>query len=205
MPACVNGNPCGFTCTNGFSAYPPSNPTACVCHAPNAVCNGQCGSPGACPSSISPAVADRRRRWLGSGSCTEMGPGWAACGVFGGGARAWECVDTARDLESCECACPGVTTLHPRFFFSGGGCAFPLTPHSPFGQDCTGIPGVADVACQSGKCRVWRCMPGYVLSLEGTHCISMDAHNSQSDASEEDDEFMQAMHYGLEHRPLQRN
>ena len=109
--------PCGFTCTNGFSAYPPSNPTACVCNAPNAVCNGQCGSPGACPSSISPAVADRRRRWLGSGSCKEMGPGWAACGVFGGGARAWECVNTARDLESCECACPGVTTLHPRFFF----------------------------------------------------------------------------------------
>ena len=45
-------------------------------------------------------------------------------------------------------------------------------------------------------------MPGYVLSLEGTDCISMDAHNSQSDASEEDDEFMQAMHYGLEHHPF---
>jgi hypothetical protein len=31
-----------------------------------------------------------------------MGPEWAACGVFGGGARAWECINTAHDLESCK-------------------------------------------------------------------------------------------------------
>ena len=99
MPACVGDNPCGFTCLNGYTASPPSNPTTCVCPAPNVVCNGNCVASGACPSS----QATRKRRLLGSGSCTEKGPGWAACGVFGGGTRAWECVNTAHDLESCEC------------------------------------------------------------------------------------------------------
>jgi hypothetical protein len=98
-PACTNGNPCGFTCTDGFTPSPPEKPTTCVCAAPNMVCNGKCVAPGACPSSQSTL----KKRWIGSGSCTERGHGWAACGVFGGGARAWECVNIARDLESCEC------------------------------------------------------------------------------------------------------
>ncbi|KAH9961978.1 hypothetical protein BC827DRAFT_250164 [Russula dissimulans] len=60
----------------------------------------------------------KKKRWVGSGSCMEMGPGWAACDVFGGGRRAWECVNTARDLESC-----------------GGFMFRPLTSHSPVGTD----------------------------------------------------------------------
>jgi hypothetical protein len=103
-PACVNDNPCSFTCTDGFTADPPANPTDCVCNAPQVICNGICQAAGACPSSQ--PVSDKKKKkrsWVGSGSCTDMGPGWAACGVFGGGPRAWECVDTARDLESCSC------------------------------------------------------------------------------------------------------
>lgn len=84
----------------------------------------------------------------------------------------------------------------------------PLTPYSPIGQDCTAIPGVADLpvglanvgssaACQDTY---------YVLSRVSTHCISTHVHNSQPDVTApEDNEFMQAIHYGLEHHPLQRN
>ncbi|KAN0135202.1 hypothetical protein V8E53_007093 [Lactarius tabidus] len=184
-PACIDGNPCGFTCTDGFTASPPENPTTCICAAPNMVCNGKCVAPGACPSS----QATLKKRWIGSGSCTEWGHGWAACGVFGGGARAWECVNTARDLESC------------------GGCVLPLTPYSPMGQDCTALPGVADVSCLSGECIVHRCMSGHVLSHDGKHCISTQAHISRPHIAvpEDDEEYMQALRYGLEHRPLQMN
>ncbi|KAF8260043.1 hypothetical protein EI94DRAFT_1668300, partial [Lactarius quietus] len=102
-PACVNGNPCGFICLDGCTAIPPENTTTCGCIAPSLIYNGT-------------------RRWVGSGSRTEKGRGWTACGVFGGGARVWECIDTARDLESC------------------GGCVLPLTPYSPIGKDCTALP-----------------------------------------------------------------
>ncbi|KAI9439296.1 hypothetical protein H4582DRAFT_2076001 [Lactarius indigo] len=179
-PACIDRNPCRFTCTDGFTSFPPSNPTSCVCKAPKVVCNGKCVAPGACPSSN---PLPPRKRWVGSGSCTEMGHGWAACGVYGGGARAWECINTAHDLESC------------------GGCVLPLTPYSPIGQDCTALPGVADVACHSGECVVRRCLPGYVVSHDGTSCRSKHAH-SYVGSAEEDDEYMQVMRYGLEHRPL---
>jgi len=178
-PVCVDNNPCGLGCLNGFTASPTSNPTTCVCAAPNVVCNSNCVAPGACPSS----QITLKRRWLGSRSCTEIGSGWAACGVFGGGARAWECVHTARDLESC------------------GGCVLPLTPFSPIGQDCTALPGIADVSCLCGECVIRRCMHGYALSRDGTHCISTQAHSSLPHIAvpEDDEEFMQAIRYGLEH------
>jgi len=83
----------------------------------------------------------------------------------------------------------------------------PLTPYSRIGQDCTALPGVADVACLSGECIVHRCRPGYALSHDGTSCVSKHAHISHPYVAtpEEDDEYVQAMRYGLEHRPLQRN
>ncbi|KAN0135197.1 hypothetical protein V8E53_007088 [Lactarius tabidus] len=184
VPACVDSNPCGFTCTAGNTPYPTDNPTMCGCPAPNIVCNGNCVAANACPSS---QATTPQKRWVGSGSCTEMGHGWAACGVFGGGARAWECVNTARDLESC------------------GGCVLPLTPFSRIGQDCTALPGVADVSCLSGECVVHRCMSGYSLSRDGTHCVSAQAHISHPHVAvpeDDDDEYMQALRYALEHRPL---
>ena len=113
-PMCVGEDPCGFTCTNGYTVSPSENPTDCVCEAPNMVCNGNCVAPGACPSS----QAIVKKRWVGSGSCTEKGYGWAACGVFGRGSRAWECVNTASDLESCECPWPSCRTYHPPFFLN---------------------------------------------------------------------------------------
>ncbi|KAH9051576.1 hypothetical protein EDB83DRAFT_2521972 [Lactarius deliciosus] len=49
VPACIDGNPCRFRCNDGFTSFPPSNPTTCVCTALNVVCNGKCVALGACP------------------------------------------------------------------------------------------------------------------------------------------------------------
>ena len=100
-PACAGSNPCGFTCIDGFSSFPTNNPTTCICSAPSVICNGQCVAPGACPSQALTTIK-KKRRWVGSGSCTDIGPGWVACGVLGAGPRAWECINAARDLESCK-------------------------------------------------------------------------------------------------------
>ena len=80
----------------------------------------------------------------------------------------------------------------------------PLTPFSPIGKDCTALPGVADVSCLSGECVVRRCLSGYALSREGTSCISTQVHISQPHVTvpKDDEEYLQAMRYGLEHRPL---
>ena len=107
---CVDNSPCEFTCTNGYTTSPS---TDCVCEVPNVVCNGNGVASGACPSSQTTI----KKRWVGSGSCKEKGYGWAACGVFGRGSRAWECFNTARDLESCECPWPSCRTYHSPFFY----------------------------------------------------------------------------------------
>ena len=170
--------------------------------APNVICNSNCVAPVPCSSST---VANNQRRWVGSGSCTDKGHGWAACGMFGGAAQAWECVDTARDLEGCECLAWLRVTHYKNFpLQSMWWMRAPLTPFSPIGQDCTALPGVADVFCLSGECVVRRCMPGYTLSRDGTHCISTQAHSSPHHVTvpENDEEYMQATRYGLEHRPL---
>ncbi|KAN0118847.1 hypothetical protein V8E52_004619 [Russula decolorans] len=175
-PACVNGQQsCGFTCPNGLTPSFDSNPPACVCAPPNILCNGQCQATSLCPSAQ--ATSNKRKRWAGSVACSEKGPGWAACGVYGGGPRAWECVNTARDLESC------------------GGCAIPLTPYSPIGKDCSTLPGVADVACLYGECAVYRCLAGYKPAHDGHSCVRK---YSQFDDAEE----VPASAYGLEHVPL---
>jgi len=99
-PICADKKKCAFECTDGFIPSPQNNPTQCICPAPFQVCNGQCVAQGGCPSQK--PRSDNRRRWLGSGSCAERGHGWLACGVYGNNPSAWECVNTARDLESCE-------------------------------------------------------------------------------------------------------
>jgi len=178
VPRCTSDNVCAFRCTDGFSHSPASNPTTCACSAPSVICNGKCVAAGLCPSG---QVVSKKRSWAGSGSCTDIGPGWAACGVLGGGSRAWECVNTARDLESC------------------GGCVLPLTAHSPIGKDCSALPGVADVVCLSGECAVLRCLPGYLPALDGMSCIRK---HPTSQSQFVDDEDVPASVYGLEHVPL---
>jgi len=186
VPTCQSGNPCGFQCVDGFTAHPPGHPTTCQCQKPSVVCNGRCVSQGACPSQ---KPSNNRRRWAGSGACAEMGAGWTACGVYGGGARAWECIDTAHDLESC------------------GGCVLPLAQSSPVGRDCTAIRGVADVSCLAGECVVRRCLKGYTSSPDGTRCYPERSTTSKPVVTgpEIDLKLVPASVYGLEHVPLERN
>jgi hypothetical protein len=160
-----------------------------------------CMASGACPSS---QPARKKRSWVGSGICSEMGPGWVACGVLGGGSRAWECVNSARDLESCKYLCSLPLSLYvvPQTDASclslckGGGCMFPLTAYSPVGKDCSTLPGVADVACLSGECVVHRCLPGYVPALDRTSCIR---RHPVSQSQFDDAEDVPAKIYGPEH------
>jgi hypothetical protein len=207
-PLCVDKDPCGFQCTDGFTPSPAHDPKECKCEHPNEICNGVCGPKGACPSQ----KPQNTRRWLGSGSCSERGHGWVPCGVFGGGPRSWECVNTARDLESCECLVIMSEGLRKQTLTdsiappSGGGCVVPLTAYSPKGKDCTAIPGVADVFCQFGECAVRRCLPGLVPSADGTRCVLKHPKSMQGSDHEEvyDSEYDEARIYGLEHVPLDR-
>lgn len=124
------------------------------CVTPNVICDDNCVASSACPSR--PSHLQKALGW--QRLLHRDGP---AC-LEGPGARAWECVNTARGLESCECACRVNTHL---FVFISifklqvvDTCVLPLTPFAPIGQDCTALPGVADLSCLSGECVVHRCM-----------------------------------------------
>ncbi|KAL0948237.1 hypothetical protein HGRIS_010837 [Hohenbuehelia grisea] len=148
---CTSGDPCAFTCTNGFEFNTPTNPTDCICPPPKIVSNGQCIQ-APCPSGICArdAVSGLRRRSL---FCPH---GKTACGVLGRGAKAWECVDTMNDLESC------------------GGCAFALNNGDASGVDCSTLPHVSDVSCHKGACVVGRCLPGFTINSDRTACVADD-------------------------------
>ena len=93
--------------TNGQCVCPAPNVLAngaCTCPPPNVLTNGQCTAPTA-PSGPAPSGGASRRRRAAEieahkaiAMCASRKT--QACGVFGGGE--WECVDTERDLESCE-------------------------------------------------------------------------------------------------------
>ncbi|KAH9974995.1 hypothetical protein BGW80DRAFT_1488004 [Lactifluus volemus] len=175
IPSCVDGNPCGFRCTDGFTASPPDDPTTCICEAPLVVCNGQC------VETISSPLTTKQKPWLGGHTCAEMGPELPACGVFGGGARSWECMNTLRDIHTC------------------GGCLLPPD------IDCTSLPSVADVAGIANECVVHRCLPGYVPARDGIHCVSRHGRISPHPEYDEDEaESVPATVYGLEHVPLRK-
>ncbi|KAL0948236.1 hypothetical protein HGRIS_010836 [Hohenbuehelia grisea] len=149
-PACRSTNVCYFSCTNGFVASPAGNfPTACICPAGFAIRNGRC-VPAPCPSGICRRDQTLHRRQHRPSKCDR---GLTTCGVFGRGARTWECIDTMKDLESC------------------GGCAVAYEDGAANGVDCSAIPGVADVACVGGRCVVSRCMHGHSLSGDQSTCV----------------------------------
>ena len=83
----------------------------------------------------------------------------------------------------------------------------PLTAYSPKGKDCTAIPNVADVACESGQCVIRHCLDGLVPSADGNSCVSEseheDSHHRHPHGAIEDDDSAKA--YGLEHVPLRRD
>ncbi|KDR72988.1 hypothetical protein GALMADRAFT_125876, partial [Galerina marginata CBS 339.88] len=160
QPQCQFGNPCGFTCKDGYSPYPyGSHPTDCVCPKPYTVCNGQCGLYKGCPS------AHYSKRELAGSRGLKCPKGLTACSIPGRGADSFECVNTLNDLESC------------------GGCMVPsfLSYSDHDGLDCTAIDGVSDVACVSGKCLIHKCMPGYSLNKTGDCVLDEGYYNYESD------------------------
>ncbi|KAF8197065.1 hypothetical protein BJ912DRAFT_954681 [Pholiota molesta] len=151
-PICQRGNPCGFTCTDGYTPFPNGNrPTSCVCNKPYMLCNGKCGLFKACPSGR-PVY----KRGL-AGGLDKCPNGMTSCPVPGRGAHSMECVNTQTDLESC------------------GGCILASYPrHIPEGVDCTAIQGVSDVSCMYGQCVVHRCMSGYSPNSLRDSCVGSD-------------------------------
>lgn len=69
--------------------------------------------------------------------------GETACPIFPR-MGTYECVDTSSELENC------------------GGCASRAQ-----GEDCTLIKGTLGLACQTGKCNVFTCQPGYQFEPRG--------------------------------------
>ncbi|TFY79981.1 hypothetical protein EWM64_g4030 [Hericium alpestre] len=78
-PICLNGDPCGFDCKDGFTPFPAKKPTECVCDLPKTVCNSVCGK---FPHCASAKPLAKRNLLEGSGACASHGEGWLACGVF---------------------------------------------------------------------------------------------------------------------------
>ncbi|KAG5729991.1 Protein priA [Termitomyces sp. T112] len=151
VPECQHGNPCGFTCKNGYIPYPAQKPTQCVCNPPYSVCNGKCGMFNGCPSGYL-----AKRDFPRGKRCPS---GYTPCGIPARGANSWECLNIQTELESC------------------GGCVLSLSGNVsdiPEGADCTAMPGVADVSCVGGRCLVHRCMPGYEFDPTGSSCVYLE-------------------------------
>jgi len=173
IQVCIDGNPCGFICTNGLDPSPASNPTDCVCELPKQLCNGVCRLN--CPSST---IIQRRDVM----SCEF---GLTPCGTTG--SKAYECVNTKTSLESCAYLSHYLTdsiTTHfvTNTFYIGGGCSIPLDAYSPRGRDCSTIPGVASVSCRNAGCVVHECMPGYAISYDKSTCYDEDQFSLAKEA-----------------------
>ncbi|KZV75297.1 hypothetical protein PENSPDRAFT_571774 [Peniophora sp. CONT] len=63
---------------------------------------------------------------------------------------------------------------------TGGGCDIPLTPYTPRGTDCSALPGVADVFCGAGSCIVRRCLPGWIVAVDGEELTGLRATRTTS-------------------------
>jgi len=147
---CEPSNPCGsWTCTDGYT----KSGSDCVCPPPYAECNGKCGYfPHGCGS-----ATPKRRRERRAPTCEA---GKTLCGVPSKPAndRAYDCVNTASNRESCG----GCVTKSP---FST------LAASAPVGKDCTAIPHVARVDCANSACVVSACKDGFAVSAAKDACV----------------------------------
>jgi len=159
-PVCSKDDPCGWKCEPPFV----KEGDHCACPAPKSLCNGKCADwPHGCGSAVPRAVG--RALNIGAGISTAAEAqrrckrNEVVCGVYGGSAKAFECLNVNTQLESC------------------GGCAVP----NPFlsanasapGIDCTAIVGVNDVVCIAGKCAVTSCAKGWEVNQLGDECVAV--------------------------------
>lgn len=97
LPQCSSADPCGFTCTNGFT----SSGDKCECTAPKRACNGVCSNTASCPSS----TPEKKRAENLRQKRMSCDVGFTACGTTSSYRKTlgpYECVDTETDLESCK-------------------------------------------------------------------------------------------------------
>ncbi|VDB92624.1 unnamed protein product [Peniophora sp. CBMAI 1063] len=179
VSSCTASNPCAFNCTPPYV----KSGNSCVCG--GTLCNGVCGTfPHGCPSAAPYGKRNthlpHEARIAGVTSYSQAKRTCEAhesvCGVYGGRSLGYECLDTARDLENCG----GCTIPHP--FVEHGRTAN--------GTDCTALPEVLDVSCDTGRCAVRRCRSGYRVSSSGAQCelntqtntFVLQQHQIQGDA-----------------------
>ena len=163
-PFCSISSPCGFTCDNGYTASPSTNPTDCICKSPYSECNGVCGYfPRGCGSQ---ALSKRKRDYP---TCSA---GKTICGVPNGG-KGYDCVDIKSDVESCKCFCSRCAHCDTKDMVSGGGCtvASPFGNNVADGKNCKSIPHVEKVLCDNGSCKVQSCKRGYKVSRSEDSCV----------------------------------
>ena len=159
-------SPCSFTCADGYTPSPSTNPTNCVCKAPYTECNGVCGQfPHGCGSQ----GLSRRKR--DQSTCPA---GKTMCGVPNGG-KGYDCVDIKTDSESCKCFRSGRACIlcGTEDMSLGGGCtvASPFGNNVADGKNCKSIPHVDKVQCDNGSCLVLSCKDGYNVSRSYDSCI----------------------------------
>ncbi|BGP14336.1 hypothetical protein JCM10213_004464 [Rhodosporidiobolus nylandii] len=90
------------------------------------------------------ALAGGRRRNLFKKSLCPLAH--EACSIEG--TNGFECIDVQTNLEQC------------------GACA------SNGGVDCTALPGVAAVGCNSGVCEIWSCEDGFTYDAAAGACTA---------------------------------
>ncbi|KAJ3541449.1 hypothetical protein NM688_g6080 [Phlebia brevispora] len=167
---CNADDPCGFTCESPYV----KEGNQCVCPVPYSVCNGVCGDySSGCGSGV-PRSLQARADGRNYNHLTGLASAQASCkayetvcGVYNGAGSAYECIDTARNLESC------------------GGCVVPNPflqndASSPFGRDCTAIEGANVVSCISGACAVTSCNEGWELNNRGDGCVEVQGRTAAS-------------------------
>ncbi|WWC85466.1 uncharacterized protein L201_000330 [Kwoniella dendrophila CBS 6074] len=154
----------GTTCTYPDNAVPNScGSCSYTCYTDNTVTYVQCGNfcvlqGTACVSGI-PQTQNQRRSVYKDATRSICPRNKEVCEISFGSSRKsslFECINTQTDLESC------------------GGCMIPAKGKLA-GQDCTSIPNISAVSCQSGQCVVESCEKGYTL-VNG-ECVVKPGHN----------------------------
>ncbi|KAJ7768277.1 hypothetical protein B0H16DRAFT_312115 [Mycena metata] len=146
---CSVGNPCAFTCIDGYTLDSASQ--MCVCDAAKTSPVAGCGA-----SAVSRSLKSRATPITTLKDAQERCGSRIVCGVAQPkGDHDFECVNPVDNFDSCG----GCVTPHP---FSGS--------KSPLGFDCGLISNAQQVSCQNSKCVVQKCRRDFTVSSTQDAC-----------------------------------